>query len=337
MTVYTIDTAFQYPTPDMNKFHVTREDLNYKIRTLSNLYLPVLSEELNSLQQEVNATDTQALRTLTLVPTALQTTEIQEFTTVIENLQRQSPTEAQQEAIDSFYGEIKSLIHDATARTFKYSTELNNSLTNLKSVSLTDNRHRIIEIEASIDKVSQQFPALNDAIEQLTKSEASLTDAINIIESTDNFSLIKNLFLSVEKLTELKLSAPQLELVKAGISAGIKILGLIDSSIKYDNLIAARRQVQTQLDDRRSQLTRINNEVTTLQQRKRQLNELQTVRTSREAYTNEINTLAESLNKFLEIIHFDAADELKPVVKRFIEQSKVYSTHLNKLRSEWRR
>lgn len=194
MTVHTIDTSFQYPAPDMNKIYKSREELNYKIRTLGNLYLPVLAEELKGLEKEINTTDAQALKAITLIPSALQTSEIQQYYTIIENLKNENPTSEQKEAIDSFYGEIKSLIGNSTTETLKLFTELNNSLTNLQAVTLSDNQYRINELDTSILKISPQLSEEESAIERLVTDEAALNEAIKIIEAIDTFSLIKDAF-----------------------------------------------------------------------------------------------------------------------------------------------
>ena len=336
MTVHTIDTSFQYPAPDMNNIYKSREELNYKIRTLGNLYLPVLAEELKGLEKEINTTNSHALKAITLIPSALQTSEIQQYYTIIENLKNENPTSEQKEAIDSFYGEIKSLIGSSTAETLELLTELNNSLTNLQAVTLSDNQYRIKELETSIIKISPQLSEEESAIERLVIDETALNEAIKIIEATDTFSLIKDVVLSVEKLAALNLSAPQLELVKAGIGAAGKILNLVSNAIKYDNLVTARRQTQTKLDNRRISLAGIKKELKILEDRKLQLLELQAIKPPRETYTHEISTLTESVKKFLQINSYEASDDLHAVVKRFIEQSKVFVTHLNGLRKEWR-
>ncbi|WP_095145036.1 alpha-xenorhabdolysin family binary toxin subunit B [Pseudomonas sp. Irchel s3b6] len=336
MTLHTLSTSFQYPAPDLNKIQKSREELNYKIRTLSTIYLPVLGEELNALQMEINSTDEQTLKAITQVPAALQTSEIQRFHTVIEKLQHETPTPEQQEAIDSYYGEIKLLIEAGTSETLKFATGLNNNLANLKATTLSDNQYRINELDVSINNITPRLAEEKLAIEKLVKNETELNEAIKVIEATDTFTLIKELFLTTEKLSALNLSAPQLELVKAGIAAAGKVLGLISDAIKYDNLIEARRQIQTQLDDRRKSSSLIDKNIETLQDRKKQLTEFQAIKTPREDYTREMSIIAESINKFLELTRHDASDELKSVVKQFIEQSNVFIKHLDNLRKEWR-
>ncbi len=132
------------------------------------------------------------------------------------------------------------------------------------------------------------------------------------------------------------MAAPKVALVQAGIKAAARVLGLIENTIKYDNLIAARREVQKRLDARRSNLLRINEDIKTLHGRKTQLTELQTVPISRNAYALEINTLVDSINKFLDITHFNAPGDLNELVKAFVEHSNVYSKHLTDLRKAWR-
>ncbi len=336
MTVHTLDTSFQYPAPDMKKIKESREELNYKIRTLSTIYLPVLREQLESLQEEINSTDQQALSTLTLTPTVLPISEIQHFHTIIEKMKLETPTPEQQEAIDNFYEEIKTLIKTGTSETSKLSTALNNNLTNLKAVTLSDNQYRIKELETSISEATPYIPEEESAIARLVKYESELNDAIKLIEATDTFSLIKEFFLTAEKLATLNLSAPQVELVKAGIAAAGKILNLISDRVKYDNLIQARSQIQKQLDDRRRNLARINQDVKFQQDQKNQLEEFQSVQTPRESYSQELSVLADAINKFLELTEPDKSDDLESVVKRFIEQSDIFRKHLKSLRGQWK-
>jgi hypothetical protein len=319
----------------MRKIKQNRDELHYKIRTLSTVYLPVLREQLVSLSEELNTTDKQALSTLTLLPTALPISEVQRFHTVIEKLKLEPSSPEQQEAIDSFYKEIKSLIDSGKSEVSKLATALNNNLANLKAVTLSDNQYRIKELEASISSISPYVAEEERSIEKMGKDESELSNAIKLIEATDTFSLIKELFLTAEKLAGLNLSTPQIELVKAGIAAAGKILNLISDRIKYGNLIEARRQIQLRLDDRRRNLARINQDIKLLQDQKNQLVAFQSVQAPRVAYTNEISTLADAIDKFLEINEHNVADDFSSVVKRFIEQSNSFIKHLNNLRQEW--
>jgi len=336
MTVHTLDSQFHYPAPDMKKIKQNRDEIHYKIRTLSTMYLPVLGEQLASLLEELNAIDKQALSSLTLLPTVLPTDAIQRLHTFIENLKREPSSPEQQEAIDSFYEEINALIKAGTSDVSTNATTLNNNLANFKAVTLSDNQYRIKELEASISNISPHIAELESDIEKLKTDESELNGAIKLIEATDTFSLIKELFLTAEKLAGLNLSTPQVELVKAGITAAGKILNLISDRIKYGNLIEARRQIQARLDDRRQNLARINQDIKTLQGQKNQLVEFQSVETPREAYANEISTLADAIDKFLEINEHDAADDFSSVVKLFIEQSNIFTKHLKNLRQEWK-
>lgn len=336
MNVQYIDNTFQYPVTDPDKIYKIREELDYKARTLSGIYLPILGEQLNDLTKEIAATDAQAHRTITLVPTILQSEEIQHYSTVIATLLLSTPTAEKKAAIESYSTEIKKLIDDAILSILKFSKDLSDSLTNLKAVTLSDNSFRISELQQALDAATLQLPGENSAIEQLLKNEAELNEAIKVIEATDTFTVLKELLLTVEQLTNINMAAPKVALVQAGIKAAARVLGLIENTIKYDNLIAARREVQKRLDARRSNLLRINEDIKTLHGRKTQLTELQTVPISRNAYALEINTLVDSINKFLDITHFNAPGDLNELVKAFVEHSNVYSKHLTDLRKAWR-
>jgi hypothetical protein len=336
MSVHTLDTAFQYPATDVKKISDSRETINYTIRTLSTLYLPVLAEELNSLQTELNATDTQALRTITQVPAALQSNAIQELIGAVEKIQGDSQTVGQTEALDAIYAEIKLLINDAILKTTALSTDLNNNLTNLKAVTLSDNGFRIRELDALIADRAAGLPDEQSVIKELVEDEKKLGEAIKVIEAVSTFDLIKEVLLTAEQLATLQLPDPRIALVQAGIKAAVKVLGVVGDAVKYDNLITARRELQKRLDDRRSNLARLDKEIKTFQERKNQLMEAQTVQASIEVYSHEIATLVDSINTFLKNTRYSASDKLETVVKTFIEQSTAYSNHLNELRKAWR-
>lgn len=336
MTVHTLNSAFQFPATDVKKIRESREDINYRVQTLSTLFLPVLAEELRSLQQELELTDTHALRLITQVPAALQSSAILELIDAAEKLQGENPTAELKDALDAIYGEIKSLTQEALVTTTALSIGLNNNLTNLKAVTLSDNRFRLLELEKSINGITAAVPDEKTAIDELLESEKKLREAINVIEATSTFDLIKEVLLTAEQLTTLNLSDPRLELVKAGIKTAVRILDLVEGSVKYDNLIAARSEIQKRLDARRSNLARLDGEIKTFQKHKNQLMEAQTVPPAVEVYTAEMATLAASVKTFLDNTHYSAGDSLEPVVKTFIEQSKAYSNHLNELRKMWR-
>jgi hypothetical protein len=203
-------------------------------------------------------------------------------------------------------------------------------------VTLSDNQYRIKELETSISNATPHIPEEESTIARLVKNETELNEAIKLIEATDTFSLFKEFFLTAEKLANLNLPAPQVELVKTGIAGAGKILNLISDRIKYDHLIQARSQIQKQLDDRRRNLARINQDIKILQDQKSQLEEFQSVQTPREFYTNELSVLADAVNTFLELTEHDGSDDIESVVKRFIEQSNIFMRHLKSLREEWK-
>ncbi|WPN47920.1 MULTISPECIES: alpha-xenorhabdolysin family binary toxin subunit B [unclassified Pseudomonas] len=337
MAVHTLFNSFQYPKPNIKLIKDNREALNYKIRTLSTIYLPVLAEQLNALQQEINLTDKQALSALTLISTAFSTTEITDLHNITETLRLKAPTPEQEEAIKIYYKEIKSLIESGTVSTSKHLSTLNNNLINLKAVTLSDNEYRIKELETSINNNAPYIPEEEQVIAQLKKEETHLNEAIKAIEAIDTFSLIKGVLLTAEQLTSLNLSAPQVELIKKGLAAAGKILDLISDQLKYDNLIQARRKIQERLDDRRSNLNRFIEDVKNLQIQKNQLLEFQSVQALREIFTQEMSVLVDAIDKFLELTAPDGTDGLEVFIKRYIEQSGIFMKHLKSIREEWQR
>ncbi|VVN69630.1 alpha-xenorhabdolysin family binary toxin subunit B [Pseudomonas fluorescens] len=337
MTVHTLATPLQYPAPDLNKIKNSRAEISYKIRTLSTLYLPVLVEELKALQNEINTTDKSALDALTLAPIALNHEEIKPLYSAIQKLEKNNTIteQEQKEAMLSYAKDIKLIIDDGRSKMKEHTDTLENSLTNLRKVELSDNQYRIEELKKSIESDSPKLAAERKAIELLETQETALNTAIGTLESSNVFDLLKDVLLSVEKLTETDMATPKIALVKVGISAAGKILGVASDALKYEQLITARKTVQDRLDMRRTNIESYNNDIKTTQERVDQLTEFQTVQPARAVYIQEFDTLAEAMNRFLTITAHEATDDLSLVVKNFVEQSNVFIPFIKSLRQQW--
>ena len=332
---HSIETETGYTLPDIKEIQAYRAQLNHKISMLSNLYIPALAEEFTALRKALNNTDDQAKRAATQIPVALQANQIVRLHGVIEKL-RENPTPEEQEAIESFSQEIKQLIDDALSETDKHVVALDKSLTSLNAVTLSDNEHRTRELDDTINKTELRAGTEQTTIRRLVVQETKLNESIKLLESTNGFSLIKHLLLTAGTLGLMSLSPPQLKLIRQGVDVAGKLLGLVVGSIKYDNLIEARHQLQIQLDRHRETSALTQKELGVLRNRHQLLVEAQSVPPLREAYSNEISQLSGSIGHFLNLNNHGTSAELETVILTFLRESAVLADHLNSFRQEWR-
>ncbi|WP_434608394.1 alpha-xenorhabdolysin family binary toxin subunit A [Pseudomonas sp. R1-7] len=330
-----VELATDYVLPDVKIIHACRDELNYKISILNNLHIPVLVEEFNALRKETSNAYDEAKRAITRIPVSLQTVEIVSLIDTIERI-RENPTAEQQQAIESLSQEIKQLINNALSETDKYAIAFDDSLANLRAVTLSDNQYRIQALEETIRQSELPAAAEKAAIERLLTDEGVLNESIKLIESTDSFSLIKELLLTASNLAVMNPSPTQLKLIQAGMDVAGRLLGLVSDAIKYGNLIEARRQIQVELDRRRQTSAHKQNELQMLRDRHQLLLEAQSVRATRDTYHDEMSRLAGAISQFLNINNHGASATLETVAQTFLSQAGILTRHLNTLLREWR-
>lgn len=336
MTIKSIDTTFKYPTPDLASMYASKIEIQNKIRSLSTIYLPVLAEELESFRQELNNTDKHLLDMLTIAPSFLEHDQVSELYNTVVTLESGTPSEQQKEAAASLYAEIQRLTNASLSSIKPQSAVLNNALHNLKAVTLTNNDFQIKELEKDIAAQTPRQEQLVKAIEELESDELGLNEAIKIIEAKDVFGILKDLLLTAESLAGANLTNPKIELIKAALSITAKVLDKVSEAMKYSHLIEARKSVQMRLDTRRQDLATTNNTIKDYVQRKEQLIEVQSIVTPREAYEREAGTIAESVNKFLEIIGAVPTNDRAATIQTFVVHAALLRKHLETLRAQWR-
>src|SRR3979490_832747 len=258
MTNQSLDILFQPQMPDLEKIESSREDINYKVEASGKLYLPALKEELFSLREELHNTDKQTLRALDGIPVALRSEGKAELFEAIEKLKKEPPTDEIKEALVELSKEIVSLIEMGLSKTKKLTHDLDNSLTNLSSATISDSRFRIDELQQSIDANTPLLKIENDAVSKLESQKELLNEAISALEKLNLADKLKPLLKSLEQLADI--DPTKLDLVKA-IRAAIKgvenILDLVSEAITYSDLLRARKMLQESIEQHNENITRL--------------------------------------------------------------------------------
>jgi len=337
MTNQSLDILFQPQMPDLEKIESSREDINYKVEASGKLYLPALKEELFSLREELHNTDKQTLRALDGIPVALRSEGKAELFEAIEKLKKEPPTDEIKEALVELSKEIVSLIEMGLSKTKELTHDLDNSLTNLSSATISDSRFRIDELQQSIDANTPLLKIENDAVSKLESQKELLNEAISALEKLNLADKLKPLLKSLEQLADI--DPTKLDLVKA-IRAAIKgvenILDLVSEAITYSDLLRARKMLQESIEQHNENITRLELQVDEQLEQIRQLKAAQSVDGHRKDYVLEVRKIAETANAFLNSYPGINSEDLGESIAEFDFQAKALIDYLDEIRKLWR-
>ena len=335
MTVHMLDTPYQLPQPDLDVIRVSRTEINHHVLALGNIYLPVLKDELSGLRKEISLTDEQTLSLLTEVPAVLETEEINVLLNAISKLNEHASTEESKAAITAFAKEVFGLIDQSVSAVKQHASDLDDRVTNLNAVRLSDNKYLLLELEQSVKTSQALLTVEKEALAALEANAELLKTAINEVDKLTLFDKLKPLVESLEELTKIDPKDPLLGSIQAGIKGVNNILELASDGVKYTHLIEARSVVQEHLNVRRKKALDLEGQIETSSTRIQQLTTAGGVDDHKARYVQEITKIGQALTTFVNSNLPNSAEELSQRAERFAIQAKALVTYLNTLRKAW--
>jgi len=335
MTVHMLDTPYQLPQPDLEIIRVSRAEINHHVIALGNIYLPVLRDELLGLRKEISLTDEYTLNVLTGAPITLENEEVNTLLTAIDTLNKQAPTEESKAAIAEYAKEVSGLIDQSVSTVKQYASDLDDRVTNLNAVRLSDNKYRLLELEQSVETSHALLTVEREALAALEANAELLKAAINEMEKLTFFDKLKPLVESLQELTKIDPKDPALGAIQAGITGVKNILGLASDGVNYTHLIEARSVVQERLKGRRKKVLDLEDQIETSSTRIQQLTTAGGLNDHKTRYAQEINKIGEALSTFVNSNLPNSAEVVAQRAERFAIQAKALGTYLNTLRKAW--
>ncbi|MGV8862301.1 MAG: alpha-xenorhabdolysin family binary toxin subunit B [Pseudomonas sp.] len=335
MTVHLLDTPYQLPQPDLEIIRVSRTEINHHVIALGNIYLPVLRDELLGLRKEISLTDEYTLSVLTGVPIALENEEVSTLLNAIDTLNKQAPTEESKAAIAEYANEVSGLMDQSVSTVKQHASDLDDRVTNLNAVRLSDNKYRLLELEQSVETSHALLTVEREALAALEANAELLKAAINEMEKLTLFDKLKPLVESLQELTKIDPKDPALGAIQAGITGVKNILGLASDGVNYTHLIEARSVVQEHLKGRRKKVLDLEDQIETSSTRIQQLTTAGGLDDHKARYVQEITKIGQALSTFVNSNLPNSAEMVAQRAERFAIQANALGTYLNTLRKAW--
>lgn len=336
MTVYTLDTPFQLPRPDIAVLKTSREDLRHQISGLSDIYLPVLRDTLLALQSELSTVDEAALNTLTVIAPVLENDGLPELLESIVALRGKEASDEVADAIAELTADLKTQIGEGLSKVRDNALVFDNSLSNFSAVTFNEVRFLLEPLEKAAAGLSGDLAVQEKRLGELVVQEETLNKLIADVESISFLDKLLPLIKSLEKLTEIDPKNPLIGSIKAGLEGLKNLLNLANDAIKYEHLIKLRTDLQGQLDTVRSRIRALQEQLAAEGKKLKQLQAVEALDVPKGLYLQEIGKVLEALRRFIDANDAESGEDIVESASRFINHSQVLGGYLNDLRREWR-
>ncbi|WP_219064308.1 alpha-xenorhabdolysin family binary toxin subunit B [Pseudomonas sp. UMAB-08] len=335
MTVHMLDTPYQLSQPDLEVVRVSRAEIDHHVIALGNIYLPVLKEKLQALRKEISLTDEYTLNVLTGVPVRLESEGMGVLFTSIEKLSKEVPAEEIKAAIEEYTNELSGLMDQSVSAVKQYASDLDDRVTNLNAVMLSDNNDQMLELEQSIEATKNLLTVEVGAIAALEATAELLKAALDDMEKLTFSDKLKPLVESLQELTKIDPKNPALGSIQAGITGVKNILDLASDGVNYTHMIEARSVVQERLKGRRKKVLDLEDQIETSSTRIQQLTTVGGLDNHKARYVQEITKIGQALSTFVNSNLPNSAEVVTQRAERFAIQAKALGTYLHTLRKAW--
>lgn len=330
----TLDAPSNLSAPDMGAFNNSRTQLRQQALSLGDIYLPRLQEKLRALLVELDLVDTHGLKTLTSMPSALQTDGLPDLIQTIKGL-REASSEESAEAINELTRELKEEARKRISDVARQVGELDDAVSNFKGITLNDADPMILKLEEEIIPEKNRLEEEGKPLSDLQAQLAALNKLITEVESISLLDRLKPLVESLSALLEVDPKDPLAGSVKAGLEGIKNQLNLGAEFIKYSHLVSLRQTLQERLATLNERLRELQDQVAEQQGKIAQLKVFQGLGAHQQVYLREAGTLARVIADFAEQNSIDETVDVVEQVNRFVENAAAMTTYLHGLRREW--
>jgi predicted transcriptional regulator len=326
-----------YLSPDLANIRESREAIRYQaIVGSADLYIKALSDELIELNSAVGRTDQQIANSIAGALTALQTDELRENLQALNALKERETSPQIEQAIKSYSTIAEQLLELCVGRIAQLYSEVDASIFEVQSVTISNNRFRLSELKDASAKVQEQLTAEQVPLDELNKDLALLNDAIKEFEKLTVIDRFKPLLEQLKSLIGNKPKTPEIAAMEAGFLVATKFLEEANELIKYDGLTKARDTINIRRGQREERVSSLAKQLRDNADKTRQLNDTQKVLPHRQTYVSETTRLTDSLNAFLDVVPAPEAD-LQIRGEFVVLNSQALRSYLGKLQEGWLR
>lgn len=318
--------------PSLNTVKDCREMIKYYAELkLGPINIPALRADLTTLVNYLSQTDQNANDVLVKVVNVMKTTDID---AALEDL-----GELEGDVLTAYKRDLGTTLESKRNTLIGLSNELSKSAHEIKTMNYTTNTFRKQELEATranlqaislvekgelfYDVMLQKKQALDISIEAYN-AESIYDKALPIINQVD-----KVVTASESPATFKK------ELIKEGVEAAKTILKLVDSAVKYDDMVSARIELIKKINKIEERANDIDKQLKSNFEALSQILAFDQLRDPKAQYVAEVEKIIESYKTFIAVV-FTGSDPAE-IAKRFVEHAPTLRDYANSLYPYWLR
>ena len=251
--------------------------------------------------------------------------------TTVKYLQEELAEASDEEDREDILKDMADLLSKATNKTRDYTEGLASRLQPLNaSISRSTLKLRLEACEGEALGVPEDIAKLQEKKAVLDDEYATLTSAINALDSTPLPETDKETILNPAALAALGLTAPQLAAAQAALEMLQKALHELNAALNYLGLISLRDSLRRRIDrvlkdiaDKKIELDKLNDRI-------RLIEAIEGFDDERPSFIKEFSTIVTSLNSFLAEAANIASDDV--LGEQFVENANALIDYLKPIR-----
>lgn len=184
--------------------------------------------------------------------------------------------------------------------------------------------HRKQSLESDINTLTDQKTSLNKSLEELIQ-------AMNLLRDKNLFETLTDLLPTgddIDKINEITtMTAPEIEIVKQGLTAFKKWMQGVGEGFKYSRLQQARLEMEAKINNIDGQISQKNQDLDSVKEVLRDVSKMESVDTARNTVVEEVNKALGSFTTFCNNLDTLIA------INMYSEIGKLYQDQLQYLNS----
>lgn len=326
---------------------------NYSNVIFSDLYIPALKKELDSLAKALTKTDKLINTSLAGVEVLLDTTEVNGYLKSLQSAVRRND----QNSIPVFSSELRESIKHVKKEWVKVMDELQVQIDNLATIKISENDVEYRALEKRRGDFMKDLPQDKEALTLIREKRDQIVAAILEYESKTVLDRLMPIAQAIKegvttvldeegdlvsktggKTVATPLAAKHA--LKIGMEVASGVLNLINEDIKYQQLLMARGKLDADIEIRQKQISTQEQEIDEIDNKRAQLNALRDLVEPRNSYVAEVRKIQHMLTENYNNIFsrdLSVTNELMSEGDAFVKGSPEFSKYLNHLQFYWLR
>lgn len=333
MTLAYLNKPFSYDSPEISVIRASRSELIRKLSIREDLYLPILNQQLNSLETLLYGVDNEVRESLVAAPARLQIDEAEDLTSRMHDAARLKPSHFAESKIKTYQAALDALVNSALEETEARALVLTQRLDELSGWSMADVKPFISDHDQQIAQLQKTLPPLKAELDKLDDNKRHINAAMRVYEDKtvlDRWTPI------LEDLLKIRDSSIPMATLKGAVAGVANILRIASEAVRYENLVEARERAEKLRGEMKTQIHSVEDQIKVLNTRNEQLHQLDAIGEVAQRYEQQARKVADALTTFLTLREQRANEPAGSFARTYITHAEALSAWLNSLRKLWK-